>query len=188
MPVLFFCGSGLGPEPTLTRPYRCLIFAGLPSCMMWPGQGWGYTYMYSALDTEDDLENAKKLRAFCVAGLFCVLARHVARGLTHGVLCPCTVCTEANSTYIAVPNAGNPKSLQWDVDNLKDAFGGCGTDEDKVIRVVCSRTCRLPCLVCNQTLIRFVAAHLAFCRLLCTDQDHLQNVEGTGWPRAGRRD
>ena len=50
------------------------------------------------------------------------------------------VCTEANSTYVAVPNAGNPQSLQWDVSMLQSAFGSCcGTDEDKVIRVLCSR-------------------------------------------------
>jgi hypothetical protein len=45
----------------LTLSY--LIFAGLPSCMMWPQHGWGYAYMYSALDDPDDLENAKKFRA-----------------------------------------------------------------------------------------------------------------------------
>jgi hypothetical protein len=31
--------------------------------MMWPQHGWGYAYMYSALDDPDDLENAKKFRA-----------------------------------------------------------------------------------------------------------------------------
>ena len=122
-------------------PHTCLIRAGLPSCVLWPQHGWGYTYMYSALDNEDDLEKAKKLRASCIAGAHCMFTCMHGRVKTDtaGGHVRYTVCTEANSTYMAVPNAGNPKSLQWDVDNLRDAFGGWGTDEDKVIRVLCSR-------------------------------------------------
>lgn len=44
-----------------------------------------------------------------------------------------------------VPNAGKEVSLQWDLNLIIDAFGGCGVDEDKIIRVLCSRafTCWL---------------------------------------------
>lgn len=46
----------------------------------------------------------------------------------------------AHSTYMPVPNAGQRLSLQWDVSLLLSAFAGCGTDEDKIVRVLCSRS------------------------------------------------
>ena len=142
--------------------------------------------MYSALDNEDDLEKAKKLRASCIAGAHCVFTCMHGRVKTDtaGGHVRYTVCTEANSTYMAVPNAGNPKSLQWDVDNLRDAFGGCGTDEDKVIRLLCSREYQM---LATPRCIVDTVDRVAFGRLLCADRHHIPNVEGTGRPRSGRR-
>jgi hypothetical protein len=62
-----------------------------------------------------------------------------ALSLSAALLCWIVCPGSANSTYMPVPNAGLDVSLQWDVSNLKRAFGGCGTNEDAVVRVLCSR-------------------------------------------------
>ena len=73
----------------------------------------------------------------------CVLAQSLAAGhpyCTNVSRLLVAVCPgEASSIYVASPNVFRPATLQFDVDLLKGAFAGCGTDEDKVVRVLCNR-------------------------------------------------